>query len=257
MEEKSMEIDLTTKATELAEATDRPAADVLLELNTLVNEGFSYVGAVARWKSNNKIQLGAGRMEWVARLIGTEPPRTVSFDDRETMVMNYHWIVPDQETGEMTFKSSSIWGEQRIEDLADSVNVGGVYRFKAAIRQDGSLTRVSPPEQVDDSLIPEIDEVEPLPIEKLPDALGTNELIRGVIGRIINIGSEPVAFEISDMSVAPPVTVWYGGQYSKIPYDRVLEISTNHEGDEVCAYGYISQSSSDIRMNAVNIVKVR
>ena len=134
-------------------------------------------------------------------------------------------------------------------------NIDRVYKFKGSLKDDGSLKAIRNFEEVDDNLIPTLDEVEPIPMESIADAIGENELVHGWIGRVINIGAEPVAFEIADMSASPPLTVWFGGEYTKIPPEKVLEISNYQLGDEVCAYGYISQSSSDMRMNAVNIVK--
>ncbi len=54
----------------------------------------------------------------------------------------------------------------------------------------------------------------------------------------------------------PNLVVWFGGQWSRIPRERIMEISSYGVGDEVVCYGYISKSGPDIRMNARNIFKV-
>jgi hypothetical protein len=250
-----MEIDLEQKAAELAEVVDRPVQDVLAELQALVNQGHDYAGAVVRWKTDNKFQLGAGVMERIGRLIGIEPRRIVDTQSGQNAVASFHFIVKDLDTGEPMFNQAAVWNDERIDALESELVIGNVYRFKAAERNDGTLNRLRSFEVLADEMIVDVDEIEPLPIEKLPEAVGANEMIRGRIGRIIG-DVDPIGFEISDMSTAPPVTVWFGGQYSKIPLYRIQEIVEFNLYDEICAYGYISQGSSDIRLNAVNVWKV-
>lgn len=251
-----MEINLEEKAKQLADVVERPQEEVLAELQGIVNQGWSFAGAISKWKSDNKFQLGMGTQEWVGRLIGTEPERAVSFSDRTTMVKNYHFLVRDPDTGEVIPKGSAIWNQERIDEVDDKLEVGKVYNFKGALRDDGTLNRVRGFEEVDDDLIPDVDEIAPIPLDSIADAVGENEIIRGWVGRIISDSMGPIAFEIADMGTAPPLTVWFGGQYSKIDPTKIQEIVNYQLDDEVIAYGFISQSSSDMRMNAVNVWKV-
>lgn len=253
---KKMEINLEDKAKEYAEIVERPYEEVLAELQGIVNQGFSNAGAVSQWKSNNKFQLGVTSQEFIGRVIGTEPERPVSFTDRTTMVKNYHFLVRDPDTGEVVPKNSSIWNKERIDEIDGTVEIGKVYKFNASLKDDGSLNRLRKIEEVDDDLIADIDEIPPIPLDSIADAVGENEIIRGWVGRVISDPTGPIAFEVSDMGSGPPLTIWFGGQYSKIDPGKVQEITTYQLDDEVVAYGYISQSSSDMRMNAVNVWKV-
>jgi len=249
-----MEISLEEKANELAEVVERPAEEILAELEALVREkGYSPVGALVKWKSDNKFQLGTGKQEWIGRLIAREAPRTTSSYGKVT---NVYFAVQDPDTGEVIFKKAGIWGEDRVNKFLNELELNKVYRFKASEKPDGSLTRISKIEEVSEDLISSLDEIEPVPMDSIADAIGKNELVRGIISKVINIGDIPAGFEITDTSVSPPLTVWFGGQYSKLIPEDLQRVSQLTDFDEVCAFGFIPPSSKDIHMNAINIVRV-
>lgn len=252
-----MEINLEERAAELAEAVGRAKDEVLQELLSYIEQGYSPAGAIVKWKRDNRFQLGAGLEEYIGRLIAVEEPHPVSFEDRETVAATLHFAIRDSDTGKLIFKQATLWGEDRINDVLGILDYNKVYRFKAAEKADGTLIRLRDFEEVDDKLIPAIDEIEPLPFDQITLALGQHELIRGWIGEVIRIGDEPVGFEVGDpFSAEPNLVVWFGGQWSRIPRERIIEISSYGVGDEVVCYGFISKSGPDIRMNARNIFKV-
>ena len=134
---------LERKAAEFAKIVNRPTEQVLAELESYIRAGEDPRSAIAKWKSEpaNKFALGAGKIQWTGRVIAVEEPRTQAFEDRQSSVTNYHFAVRDPDTpNEIVFKSGSVWGDERIEEFNQLLQVPKVYTFKAGVKEDGSLT---------------------------------------------------------------------------------------------------------------------
>jgi hypothetical protein len=245
----------------LADAMDRPAAEIQAKLEGYVNEGLTLTGAVSRFKSENKFQLGAGRVEVVARFLGIEVPRAVTLNNEAEEVSTAHFAVYDAVAKDFKFMASTVWTKARIAEMKKQFEKGVAYKFMAAtVQKDGQemMNRINKVEILSDQkLIPTIDQLEPLPISAVSKALGRNELVRGTVGKLIRSKGIVSGFEVSDMSPAPPLTVWFGGQYPRMSPDEVDELATTlTEGQEVAVFGAIKASTSDINMNAINVTKV-
>jgi hypothetical protein len=242
--------------TELAEASEKPVEVVKIEIDRLLGEGYSERGAILRWKQDNKFQLGAGRAEHVGRLLAIESPRSVVVNDEDLEVMNIHFVVQDIVTNEYLPRKAAVWGTERIDELLKILETGMAYSFKASIRPDNTFNRLTGLTKIADSEFPKISELEPIAMENLLDVVGTEEFVKGWITKIIEVEGMITGFEIADLGTAPPVTIWFGGQYSKISVERQKEIAGFQVDDEVVAYGYISQGTNDLRIYALNILRV-
>jgi hypothetical protein len=153
-------------------------------------------------------------------------------------------------------RQAAIWGSERIDEIFDLIENGAVYRFKAGLKTDNTFNRLSVPEKVDNAEFPEISDIEPIAMDDLMNALGTNEIIRGWVTRIIKSGPEVIGYEIADLGVSPPVTIWFAGQYSKIPVERQKELEDFQLDDELVVFGYINAGSGGTSVNALNIYRV-
>jgi hypothetical protein len=260
---KKPTMSITDAAKMLGTAMDRDPAEIEAKLETYVNSGLTLHGAVAKFKSDsgNKFALGAGRKEIIARFLGMEPARDVTLNNEPEKVSNMHFAVQDPVTKEITFVGSTVWTAARIAEMTEQFEKGVAYKFQAATSQkDGQeiMNRITKIEVLSDQkAIPKIEDFEPLPIESVSKAIGRNELIRGSVGKIIVSKGIVAGFEVSDMSPAPPFTVWFGGQYPKMSASEVQALADSLvSGDEVVVFGAIKTSASDINMNAINVTRI-
>jgi len=249
-----MDIDISKYAEEFALLVERPVEKVEAEIEKFVEDGFSNLGAIAQWKTANKMQLANTRKEYLVRFMGYEEPRTVNVQGEDTQVADF-FFVAEGDDKMVHIRKSAMWNEERINDILDVLTVGSAYRVKASLT-DEAFSRMTSFEEIDDDMVVGFDALEPLAVSSLSEYVNTNDMIRGAIGKTIEIGGITVGFEISDVSPSPPVTVWFGGTRSRIPLDIQNDISDFGIGDEVIVYGYISQSDSNVKINAVSIVRV-
>lgn len=255
-EKEKMTEFLESKARELSEATERPFQEVLNELEDLVRQGYSEAGAIVKWKSNNKFQLGE-RQEFLGRLIAIEKSRKVNLPNTgETSVTNYHFAIYYPDINSVIFRMATIWGDDRADKMRQQMQVNKVYKFKASLKPDGTLNRIMKIEPADDTAVDSVQNIEPVSLDKIHDASSRHELVRGMIGRLISMDGQLVGFEISDLTPAPPVTVWFGGLYSRMSPEDVERVRNMNlsEGMEVVVYGFINVGSDgSARVNAINI----
>jgi len=244
----------------LADAMDRPAADIQVKLESYMQEGVTINGAVARFKSENKFQLGAGRIDVSARFLGIEPSHPVTLNDQPEEVTNMHFAVFRADKQDFMFVSSVIWTTAKIAELKATFEKSKAYKFKASMTtKDGlmGMNRLSKIELLPDEAIPAIEQIEVCPLSGMTTAIGRNELVRGTIGKLIQSNGKTIGFELSDISPSPPLTVWLGGKYPKMPAEEIENLSaTLLKNDEVIVFGNVKQSTNDINMNAISITRI-
>jgi len=250
------EVDLEARAEELAKLAGMDKEQVLAEIQKIINtEHRPPLIALIAWKARNSFRLGRGRVEMLARVIAIEEPTQTPQGNR---VANVFFAYEDPETKETAFTRCPLWDE-RIEPIGSQLELDRAYSFKCSKRADGSLLRIGNIELLEEPApIPKLEEVTPLPLENLVDAGGQYELIRGWIGRVITPreGTEPMGFEIAELESPLPVTVWFGGQYSRMaPADLELCKSLGI-GDEVLVFGYVNLAGTNVSMRAIRVVKI-
>ena len=248
-----IEIDLDAVVKGLAEVSDRPAEEILKEIEGLQAEfGYNVAGAIATWKSDNKFLIAADRKEYLARVIAVETPRVATIDGIPTPVGNVHFVYNDPETGEPTFNVTTCWGQDRIDELYTLFELGNSYLFKARINNKGYLAWIRGAEPKEGA--PEIDSIGAVAIGDLVNVIDRYEFVRGWIGRMISPKGIKLGFELDDLGMSPPLTVWFGGQYSKMTPDQVQDamLMTN-SGAHVAVYGYVSGTENEVKMSASSI----
>jgi len=239
------EVDLEVEAAKLAKIAEVPADQVLAELLEIVNkENRAPFVAVIAWKSRNSYQLGAGKVDMVARVIAKEAPRTTSEGNK---VATVHFLTEDPESGEVTFKQSALW-DDRIENLWSVFTEDKCLRFSASIDKKGRIQRISKIEEVSgQESVPVLAELESISLNDLASRASSYELIEGWVGRNNDGG-----LDIGNLETTLPVRVWYAGEYSKMLPELIVEAEKLTEGDHVKVFGFVAPSLS---VNAVRILK--
>jgi len=231
--------------------------EIFEELKAYVEEGnFTAQGAIAAWKSDHKFEIGLGMSrDFLGRVIGIEAPRLVEWRGGESQVQGVHFLV--LEGGLLSYRSSTFWGE-RIE-VASQFELDKVYKFRAFEKTDLELNRIRDIEEVEDSEVPTVWEIEQYggrydSLAELEDKVGQMVLVRAWVGKLIQDQEtgEIYGIEISDED-SPPVSAWSGGKFSEPPEainDMMLRID---RGDEVIVYGYVSEKEGLPRISMKGI----
>jgi hypothetical protein len=276
----STKLNLDEVVKSLSELTERPAAEIKAEIEGLMQKhGYNMAGAIATWKSNNKFLIAINRKEYIVRVIAKEMPRantqdneqirlhreaSMHFrqmprastqDNEQILVGNIHFLYRDPETKKLCMNQTTCWGKQRIDQLYGLMNTNGLYKFKAKVNDKGFLAWIRGITQVTEPTdVPEIKDVEGLPLAEIVDVIDSYELVKGYVGRVIEPQGVKLGFEIDDLGAAPPLTIWYGGQYSKMDPDVIHNVSSQlARGSHVAVYGYISGIGPDVKLSASNI----
>jgi len=247
---KLTEINLDAVVAQLSELTDKPAEDVKAEIEELMEKhGYNVAGAISVWKSDNKFLIASDRKEYHVRVLCKELPRTATMDDKPTQVGNIHMAYNDPETGALTFNSTTAWGQERIDQLYAMFDVGEAYTLKARLNKNGNLAWIRTVEQGGDA--PALIDIAGAPMASLADVIGQYEYVKGWVGRVIKPQNTVLGFEVDDLGGSPPLTIWFGGQYSKMSINDIDDVSNQlSQGANIGAYGYISGVQNDVRMSA-------
>jgi len=242
----SIETKLKKIVSNLSELTEIPTEDVEVAIRGYMNDGFSLMGAVASWKSDNKFQLGLGTsMEFKARVIGKRGRSPAEWSGGSGEVANIDFMTFDG--GVLEVKPATLW-DDRIDVIFDKFQLNGVYSFTAYEKKDGGLTRIKPEtiKSLTDDKLPRVEELEAYniklpPLAKIQEHVKTTNLFHGWVGKVIphKETNEPIGIEFADME-SMPVTAWFGGKYSKVPEEITKVAKSIKQGDEVYVYGYVS-----------------
>lgn len=250
------QVDLEAEAQKLAELSEQPKEKVLAEIQAIINtENRPPLIAVIVWKARNSFQLGAGRTEVIGRVIAVEGETRTQAGNR---VANVHLAVEDAETKEIVFKSASLW-DDRIESLGPLFEEDRSYRLACSLRADGNITRISKVTEMEEPTpIPKLNAIKPTPIQNIVDSGGQHDLVHGWVGRLITGRTSPevLGVELGDLDSPLPITIWFGGQFSRMKQEDLATCSSLNVGDEAIVYGYVNLAGSNVSMRAVRIVKV-
>jgi len=249
------DIDLEAEAEKLAKLAELPKERVLAEIQEIINkENRPPLVAVIVWKARNSFQLGAGKVELIGRVIAKEPAR----DAGQNKVATIHFACEDPETHDIIFRPAPLW-DDRIEKFYDAFEEDKCYSFSCTLRNDGRITRLGKIQVVEEPApIPQITDIDPTPLDRLVDSGGNNDLIAGWVGRLIQRRDtgEVLGVEVGDLNSPLPITVWLGGQYSRMtPEQKQLALSLQ-PGDEVRVFGYVNLSGSNVSIRAIRVVKL-
>lgn len=249
--------DLTPIIESLATQVERPTPEVQAEIQSLITEGYSPMGAVATWKSKNKQFLGT-RHDYKGRVLGKSTIRSVKVGKgRSSRVTDVDMIV-ENEDSTISGMSATLWGD-RVE-LADEFELGKPYSFRAKER-NGKLTHITSITEIDDDQMVKFIE---LPERNIPfckpgnvlDFVDKQDLFHGWVGKLIpdKATGATIGFELSDAE-SFPVTVWCGEKFGPLPSELKATRNSLAEGDEILVYGYVSLSKTqgDPRINARGI----
>jgi len=249
------EVDLEAEAEKLAKLAELPKERVLAEIQEIINkENRPPLVAVIVWKARNSFQLGAGKVELIGRVIAKEPSR----DAGKNKVATIHFACEDPETHDIIFRAASLW-DDRIDKLYDIFQEDKCYKFTCTLRNDGRVTRLGKIEEVEEPApIPKITDIEPTPLDRLVDSGGNNDLIAGWVGRLVQRRDtgEILGMDIADLNSPLPVTVWFGGQYSRMTPEQDQLCATLQPGDEVRVFGYVNLAGSNVSVRAIRVVKL-
>lgn len=262
-------IDFDAVLEQLEIATERPAAEIKAEIEALMDkEDYHLPGAIAVWKSENQGAFATEKARYTARVIVFEPSRTANTSGGASLVSNVHFAYENPETAEVEFKIGSVWGKDRIDELAGVFDEDKVYTFEASQNARENLTRIGPVKERDDDgkvtadlgfieedngAAPTVDAIEPMPILSLADKIGEYEIVRGYVGDIIyNKGTKvAVGFQLSDATSLRPLRVWFAGKYTKMTPAAIQSVKDQlRKAAEVIGYGYVNQSGLDMSLNA-------
>jgi len=248
-------VDLEAEAQKLAELAELPKERVLAEIQEIINkENRPPLVAIIVWKARNSFQLGAGKVEMIGRVVAKEPER----EGGQNKVATIHFAVEDPETKSIVFRSAALW-DDRIDKFYNLFEEDKCYKFTCTLRNDGRITRLGKIEVVEEPApIPKITDIEPTPLDQLVDVGGTNDLIAGWVGRLVTRRDtgEILGMDIADLNSPLPVTVWFGGQYSRMTPEQEQLCATLQPGDEVRVFGYVNLSGSNVSMRAIRVVKL-
>ncbi|RLI87737.1 MAG: hypothetical protein DRP01_01010 [Archaeoglobales archaeon] len=250
------DIDLEKEAEKLAKQAELPKEQVLAEIQRIISEeNRPPLVAVIVWKTRNSFQLGAGKVEMIGRVIAKEPMR----DTGENKVATIHFACEDPDTHDIIFRPASLWGEDRINQYFDLFELDKCYSFKCSLRNDGRIIRIRDVQEVaEPAPVPKITDIEPTPLDRLVDSGGNNDLTHGWVGRLVTRRdtNEVLGIDIADIESPLPVTVWFGGQYSRMTEEQEQLAMSLQPGDEVLVFGYVNITGSNVSMRAIRIVKL-
>ena len=247
-------MDITQIAQNLSETTEKPAVEIEAEITALMEKfGYNLPGAVATWKSDNKFMIVTDRKDYHVRVLAKEVPRQSVIDGKPEMVGNIHFLYNDPDTGEVTFNSTTCWRQERIDQMYGEMELGGSYKFKGRPNAKGNVAYIR--DVVNEEGAPNLADVDGAALASIVDVIGGYEYVRGWVGRVINPSGQVIGFEVDDMGAGQPLTIWFAGQYSKMsPEEMEVVAAQLTNGAEVGVYGYISGTSTDVKMSASRVV---
>jgi hypothetical protein len=259
--EKNMTgIDFDEICYNLAEETGKEPNIVRAEIEGIAQRtNTSLLGALAKWKNDNLDKLG--KSDYFITVLRKSPVREyVSQTRGPGKVADLDVAYTD---GEGTyFNHTTIWNEA-LDPIYDLLDEGKSYKVRASLNDQGELRRFSDPEEAEAYEAPNIDDIEPPLLEDLDDSRqkiperqrGISTFIRGWVGSLLlpQGGTEAIGFRVFDATGVVPLTVWFGGEYTRIPDDELDEIRRNvGEGTEVAVFGYVPKEGR-FRMNAEKV----
>jgi len=258
--EKPVTYDLDKVVEVLSKDFEVKPEEIEVILSKLMNEeSYTLMGAVSKFRSDNKFQQTQAGREYVGRLIGKGGKRTQDIGGgRAETVCNFAWLV--EEAGVPAILTATFWGDERVATAQD-LEFLKCYKFSAQKRPDNSLTRSSGFVKVDDGSVVKVKDlpkkgVDFAKLSKLEEYVDSSDLFYGFIGRMIESQDtgEIIGFEIGDID-AGPFTIWTGGKFTTAP-DDVADIVKNLSiGDEVVVFGWVSHPPEKaIRINARGII---
>lgn len=233
--------------------------DIKKSIKEDVKAGYSLVGAVAKFRSENRFRKRQVGQEYVGRVIGKEGKRMQDLGGgRASAVSSIAFLM--KEAGVPVTREATFWGDERVDD-ALKMEYLKCYQFKAVKRANGNLMRVTNIKPIDDSAVMEVKELPKAGAEfaKLKDILEyveTSDLFHGYIGRFIRAKDtgDIIGFDIGDLE-AGPVAVWVGGRWTVMPDDVKKVVQGLAEGQEVLVYGYVSHpEGAEPRINARGVI---
>ena len=250
--DEKIETYLDEQAEKLSDITEIPKEDIITDLRNRMVEGFSSNGAVMKWKSEHKRQLGTGeRCVLKVRVIGKGLPREGKYGDYAFM----EFLVQDDgllETKTCSFSGGSL-------PKMDLLHLNGTFEVSVFEKSDGSLNRLKAITEIADDAVPRVEQLSaydfPFPsLGDLEEYVNTTKLLHGWVGRIIRskVSGDVIGFEFGDDSTMVPLTVWA----NFVPQEVKDVVQTIDEGDEAYVDGYIQAKEESFTVSAKGVFKV-
>jgi len=173
------------------------------------------------------------------------------------MIQRVYYAIEDLETDGFLFKAGDLY-DDRIESIGNQMLEDGAYKFKALENRNGRLTRIKDIISVaEPSPIPKLVDIEPFSLDELEEKGGEVEVIKGLVGRIINSREtgNAIGMEIGDLNSLFTATVWFEGRFDPISEEQKVINAELKRGDAVTVHGSIYVSGTNVSMTEFRIVK--